>query len=136
MTLNVQLVPLSLVHQTWPAVEKFLNDGLKYAEDDFTIEQVKVYVTKGEWMLLVAVDGDVIHGAMTVNIYNMPNHRIAFITSTGGRFIINKDTFAQLCALAKSFGATKIQGVGRDSVVRLLEGVGMKKRYTLFEAKL
>jgi hypothetical protein len=73
---------------------------------------------------------------MTINIYNAPNHRVAFVTSTGGRFIINKDTFKQLCNLVKEFGATKVRGVGRDSVVRLLSSVGMRKRYTIFEADL
>lgn len=135
--MNIQLVPLSMVQQLWPVVEGFLVDGLEHAEDDYTIDQVRSEVAKGSWMLLVAVDEqDTIQGAMTVNIYNAPNHRIAFVTSTGGRFIINKDTFKQLCNLVKSFGATKIRGVGRDSVVRLLSSVGMKKRYTTFEADL
>jgi len=136
MTLQVQLVPLSLIHQTWPTVEKFIENGLKHAEDDYTIDQVRACVAKGEWMLVVAVDDKGVRGAMTVDLYNAPNHRIALITSTGGKFIINKHTFEQLCSLLKSFGATKIQGVGRDSVIRLLESVGIKKRYTLFEAKL
>lgn len=135
--MNIQLVPLSMVHQLWSLVEGFLADGLKHADDDYTIDQIKSEVAKGSWMLLVAVDeANTIQGAMTVHIYNAPNHRIAFVTSTGGRFIINKDTFKQLCNLVKSFGATKVRGVGRDSVVRLLSSVGMKKRYTTFEADL
>jgi hypothetical protein len=134
--MNIQLVPLSLIHQTWPLVEKFLESGLEHAEDDYTIDQVRAEVAKGSWMLLVAVDEVGIQGAMTINIYNATNHRIAFVTSTGGRFIINKDTFKQLCNLVKGFGATKVRGVGRDSVVRLLSSVGMRKRYTIFEADL
>lgn len=135
--MRVDLVPLSIIHQTWHLVERFLESGLKHAEDDYTIDQVRSYVAKGEWILLVAVDeNNAVHGAMTINIYNAPNHRVAFVTSTGGRFIINKDTFKQLCNLVKSLGATKIRGVGRDSVVRLLSSVGMRKRYTIFEADI
>jgi hypothetical protein len=134
--ISIQLVPLSLIHQTWPMVEKFIEDGLAWSEDDYTLDQVRAYVAKGEWMLVIAMEDRQIKGAMTVNLYNAPNHRVAFITSTGGRFIINKDTFEQLSSLLRGFGATKVQGVGRDSVVRLLERVGLKKRYTLFEAKL
>jgi len=134
--ISIQLVPLSMIHQTWPLVERFLEDGLKHAEDDYTLDQVRAYVAKGEWMLVIAMEDRQVKGAMTVNLYNTPNHRVAFITSTGGRFIINKDTFEQLSSLLKGFGATKVQGVGRDSVIRLLESVGLKKRYTLFEAKL
>jgi len=137
MSLSVQLVPLSLVHTTWPIVEKFLEDALQWGQDDYTIEQVKVYITKGDWMLLVAVDEDgAIHGAAAVNVYNMPNDRIAFVVAIGGRLISNDVTYGQLCSLVKSFGATKIQGVARESVAKLWKRYGFKERYTLVEAKL
>ena len=52
---SVEVVPLSLIHTVWPDVEKFLKDGLSFCEGDYTVEQAKVYITKGEWMLVVAV---------------------------------------------------------------------------------
>lgn len=137
MSLSVQLVPLSLIHTTWPLVEKFLEDALQWGEDDYTIEQVKVFITKGDWMLLVAVDEEgLIHGAAAVNVYNMPNDRVAFIVAIGGRLISNDETYAQLCGLVKSFGATKIQGVARESIAKLWKRYGFKERYILVEAKL
>ena len=137
MSLSVQLVPLSLIHTTWPLVEKFLEDALQWGEDDYTIEQVKVYITKGDWMLLVAVDEEgLIHGAAAVNVYNMPNDRVAFVVAIGGRLISNDETYAQLCGLVKSFGATKIQGVARESIAKLWKRYGFKERYILVEAKL
>jgi hypothetical protein len=137
MTLQVQLVPLSLIHKTWPLVDEYLEEALKWGEDDYTIEQVKVYITKGDWMLLVAVDEKQnIHGAAAVNVYNMPNDRVAFVVAIGGRLISSDETYAQLCALLKSFGATKIQGVARESIARLWKRYGFKERYILVEAKL
>ena len=137
MSLSVQLVPLSLIHTTWPLVEKFIEDALQWGEDDYTIEQVKVYITKGDWMLLVAVDEDgLIHGAAAVNIYNMPNARIAFVVAIGGRLISSDETYAQLCSLVKSFGATKIRGVARESIAKLWKRYGFEERYILVEAKL
>jgi len=137
MSLSVQLVPLSLVHNIWPLVEKFIEDALKWGEDDYTIEQAKVYITKGDWMLLVAVDeDDDIQGAAAVNIYNMPNARIAFVVAIGGRLISNDETYAQLCGLLKSFGATKIRGVARESIAKLWKRYGFRERYILVEAKL
>jgi hypothetical protein len=137
MNLRVELVPLSLVHQTWPLVEKFLEEALKWGEDDYTVEQVKVFITKGEWMLLVAVDEqNAVHGAAAVNIYNMPNHRVAFIVAIGGRFISSPQTYEQLCNLLRGFGATKIRGVARESIARLWKRYGFKERYILVEAKL
>jgi hypothetical protein len=135
--MNIQLVPLSLIHQTWPLVERFIADALQWGEDDYTVEQVKVYITKGEWMLLVAVDeGGVIQGAAAVNIYNMPNSRVAFVVAIGGKLISSNETYAQLCALLKSFGATKIQGVARESIARLWKRYGFRERYILVEADL
>ena len=137
MNLRVELVLLSLVNQTWPLVEKFLEEALKWGEDDYTVEQVKVFITKGEWMLLVAVDEqNAVHGAAAVNIYNMPNHRVAFIVAIGGRLISSPQTYEQLCNLLRGFGATKIRGVARESIARLWKRYGFKERYILVEAKL
>ena len=137
MTLQVQLVPLSVIHQTWPLVDEYLEEALKWGEDDYTLEQAKVYITKGDWMLLVAVDErQDIHGAAAVNIYNMPNDRVAFVIAMGGRLITSPETYEQFSNLLRSFGATKVQGVSRESVVRLWQKFGFKERYILVEAKL
>ena len=137
MTLNVQLVPLSLIHQTWHLVEKFIEDALKWGEDDYTIEQARQNIADGKWMLVVAVDEQqVIHGAAAINIYNMPNFRVAFIVAIGGKLISNQETYKQLCTLVKSFGATRIRGVARESMARLGNRYGFEERYILVEAKL
>ena len=137
MTLNVQLVPLSLIHQTWHLVEKFIEDALKWGEDDYTIEQARQNIADGKWMLVVAVDEQqVIHGAAAINLYNMPNARIAFVVAMGGRLITSPEMYKQFCNILKSFGATKIRGVSRESVARLWQKFGFRERYILVEAKL
>lgn len=137
MMLQVQLVPLSLVHKTWPLVDEYLEEALRWGEDDYTLEQVKVYITKGDWMLLVAVDEKQnIHGAAAVHIYNMPNDRVAFVVAMGGRLISSAETYEQFSNLLRSFGATKVQGVAREAVARLWKRFGFKERYILVEAKL
>jgi len=137
MMLQVQLVPLSLIHKTWPLVDEYLEEALRWGEDDYTLEQVKVYITKGDWMLLVAVDEKQnIHGAAAVHIYNMPNDRVAFVVAMGGRLISSAETYEQFSNLLRSFGATKVQGVAREAVARLWKRFGFKERYILVEAKL
>ena len=137
MTLNVQLVPLSLIHQTWHLVEKFIEDALKWGEDDYTIEQARQNIADGKWMLVVAVDEQqVIHGAAAINIYNMPNFRVAFVIAMGGRLITSPEMYKQFCNILKSFGATKIRGVSRESVARLWQKFGFRERYILVEADL
>ena len=80
MKLTIQPVFTASFHQTWPLVEGFLAEALKWGEDDYTAEQAKTYLAAGQWMLLVAVDEEnKIHGAAAVNFINMPNDRVAFV---------------------------------------------------------
>jgi len=134
--ISIQLVPLSLIHQTWPLVEKFIENALAWGEDDYTLDQTKQNLADGKWMLVIAVRNEEVIGASVVNIYNMPNDRVAFVIAMGGRLICSEDTYNQFCDLLKSFGATKIQGVAREAVAKLWKRFGFKERYILVEAKL
>ena len=137
MNLTIQPVFSAQVHQTWPLVEGFLAEALKWGEDDYTVEQAKACLAKGEWLLVVAVDEEnTIQGAAAVNIYNMPNDRVAFVTAIGGKLISNKDTYEQFSTLLKSYGATKIQGAAREAIARLWTRYGFKERYRIVEAKI
>ena len=137
MKLTIQPVPTTKFHQTWPLVEEFLAEALKWGEDDYTKEQAKALLAQGSWLLLVAVDEEnIVHGASSVNFINMPNDRIAFITAIGGKLISNTDTYAQLCTVLKGFGATKIQGAARESIARLWSRYGFKERYIIVEANI
>lgn len=137
MSLLVQPVPVTYFHQTWPLVEKYISDALKWGGDDYTVEQVKGLLARGDWLLVVASDDtNTIHGASAINIYNMPNDRVAFVVAIGGKLISNQDTFKQFSGLLKSYGATKIQGAARESIARLWTRYGFKERYRIVEAKL
>ena len=137
MTLTIQPVFTSAFHQAWPLVEGFLDEALKWGEDDYTAEQAKVMLANGQWMLVVAVDEEnTIHGAAAINFNNMPNDRVAFVVAIGGKLISNQDTYAQFTALLKAQGATKIQGAARESIARLWTRYGFKERYRIVEAKI
>ena len=137
MKLTIQPVPTTSFHQAWPLVENFLEEALKWGEDDYTKDQAKALLAQGSWLLLVAVDEENnIHGAASVNFINMPNDRVAFVTAIGGKLISNTDTYAQLCDVLKGFGATKIQGAARESIARLWSRYGFKERYRIVEARL
>ena len=137
MNLTIQPVFTAAFHQTWPLVESFLAEALKWGEDDYTAEQAKVHLASGQWMLVVAVDEEnTIHGAAAVNFNNMPNDRIAFVVAIGGKLISNQDTYTQFTALLKAHGATKIQGAAREAIARLWTRYGFKERYRIVEAKI
>jgi len=137
MNLTIHPVLNQHFHQTWPLVEGFLAEALKWGEDDYTAEQAKTYLARGEWLLVVAVDEEsAIKGAAAVNFFNMPNDRIAFVIAIGGKLISNQDTYQQFSELLKSYGATKIQGAAREAIARLWTRYGFKERYRIVEAKL
>lgn len=143
MNLTVQAVDVNYVSQIWPMVEQYLAEALTKDNDApawsecYNIHHVQGFVTSGVWLLLVATDetGN-IHGAATVSFANYPMNRIAFITLIGGKLISNQETFAQLKTLLKHRGATKIQGYGREAIVRLWKRYGFEPRTTLVEAQL
>ncbi len=143
MSVKIRPVETNYVSQVWPLVEKYLVDSLiKGGEKEgidvcYNIHHVQSFLTSGNWLLLVAVDEkNEIHGAATVSFINYPLRRVAFITLTGGKLVLNKETFEQLKVILKQRGATKVQAYGRDSMVRLLQQTGFKPQTTLLEADL
>lgn len=124
------------VHHVWNIVEGFISSALEHSQGDYTLEQVKTLVAMGNWTLLVAVDDNGVHGAATVDFYNRPNDRVAFLTAIGGRLISSPETFEQLKTLLKGLGATCIEGAARESVARLWSRYGFEEKYRIVGAKL
>lgn len=134
--MKIQHVDVNYTNQLWPQVEQFIDAALAY-QDDYTLDHAKVFVTNGTWMLVVAIDEDgIIHGAATIQFYNRPNDRVAFVITMGGRLITGPDTYAQFTDLLKAFGATYIEGASRASAMRLWERFGLKEKYRVAGAKL
>ena len=140
MNLTVRPVDVNHVHQVWPMVEGYIQEALDKGGDfpewaaGYDLSHIQAFLTSGQWLLLVATDEESkVHGAMTVSFINYPMHRVAFVTTTGGKFIANPELLEQLKALVKLRGATKIQAFCRDSMVRLLARSGFEPRNTLVE---
>ena len=143
MALTVQFVDINYISQLWSMVEPFLRDGLEKEDDSpewstcYNIHHIQGFLISGVWALMVAVDEEnTIRGAATVSFANYPMNRVAFITLIGGKLIASRDTFEQLKLLLKQRGATKVQGYGRDSIVRLWKRFGFEPRTTLVEVQL
>lgn len=137
--ISIQTVPQNNVQQVWPLVERFIQKSQDVGSGDgcYTADHILVYLTTGQWILIVAVDeSNEICGAMTMSFINYPIHRVAFVTATGGNGIVDKSTFEQLIQIAKHYGATKIQAMARPAMVRLLQSCNMKPGNTLMEYEL
>jgi hypothetical protein len=136
--MNVQYVPVHHVNQTWPFVSEFLQSAIEQqsGNKDYTLEQVQVYVSSGQWVLLVATEDEKVIGAATVNLFNRPNHRVAFITYIGGRLIVSKESFKKMFKVLQTYGATSIEGAVNDAVARLWQRFGFVEKYKIVEVVL
>ena len=132
MTLKVQDVPLQYVNQIWPFVEHFIDAALNFSQGDYTVRDARVYITNGQWSLIIAVDdADVVHGAAVVTYFNRPAQRIGFIVAAGGKFIVKQDTWDQLEAIMRANGATYLECAVRDSMARLCALRGTERKYSI-----
>ena len=136
MTYTVKRIPPEFVAQQWHEVADYIANALIWAEDDYSLEQVKVFITSNQWLLLGVYQDNVIKGAITVSFMNMPNDRIAFITTIGGKNISNPQAYQEFIYILKQYGATKIQGGARESVARLWRRLGFRERYTIVEKQI
>lgn len=136
MSILVQPVAQQHVAQLWPQVESFIAKAEKHGGGDYNMDQIRMYLNLGLWWLVVVTKDNQLIGAVTGNFINMPNDRVAFITTTGGEELCNEDAFNQLKHILKTQGATKVQAACRESMVRLLQKIGFSPRYTVVETSI
>ena len=117
---TVQIVAPNNVYHVWDDVESYLNASINVSGGDFTLDQLKLLLVRGEQTLLVSVnENNKINGAMTVEFINNPNARTMFITALGGHGIVNEETFSQVETWAKMQGATKASAWAQETQARL-----------------
>jgi hypothetical protein len=131
----VKQIPTELTYQFMPLVKDHIEAGL--SDSDLNYEQARVFLTNGSWMLLIALDdNDDLLGAYIIAFSNAPSDRVATIVSAAGRGLASQSAFDQICEIAKSYGATKIQALAKQSAARLYKRVGLAERASLMEKKL
>ena len=117
---TVQIVAPNNVYHVWEDIKEYLNASINVSGGDFTLDQLKLLLVRGEQSLLVSVNKEnKINGAMTVEFINNANARTMFITALGGSGIVNDETFSQVEAWAKLQGATKASAWAQEAQARL-----------------
>jgi hypothetical protein len=117
---TVQIVAPNNVYHVWEDIKEYLNASINVSGGDFTLDQLKLLLARGEQSLLVSVDeSNKINGAMTVEFINNANARTMFITALGGNGIVNDETFSQVETWAKMQGATKASAWAQEAQARL-----------------
>jgi hypothetical protein len=134
---NLFVVPTNHIHQFWHLAKSHLQKAIDEGNGEFTIDQLRQFVSQGQSDLLLIMDKDKqCHCAFTVQWINYPNDRVAYITYLGGR--TNPTAWEQFVIWVKNNGGTRIQGsTAKESIVRLWRMKwGMKPKYTLMELEL
>lgn len=137
MEKNLFIVPTEHVHQFWHLAEKYLQQAIDTGNGEFTIDQLRQFVSQGNSTLLLVLDETYkCYCAFTVQWIMYPNDRVAYITYIGG--ITNKKCWDQFVDWVRNNGGTRIQGsTSKQSIVRLWRiKWDMKPKYTLMEYKL
>ena len=117
---TVQIVAPNNVYHVWEDIKEYLNASINVSGGDFTLDQLKLLLVRGEQTLLVSVNKEnKINGAMTVEFINNANARTMFITALGGSGIVNDETFSQVETWAKMQGATKASAWAQEAQARL-----------------
>lgn len=129
-------VPLQYVHLVWKDVEPLLKRTFSpqlVTSREFTLEQARAMVARGDWKLIISVKDNKPHGAILVNVYNRLNDRVAFIVAAGGKGVINKHLLPQMSKLASGWGATAVECAGQPALVRALKRYGARVKYSVLE---
>jgi len=132
----IQTVSPIHVHQMWDIVGPFIKSAVDVAlgSVDCSVDQLKMQLVNGSQTLLVAVEDEKVIGAATIQVSSFPNHRVATMTTVGGRCIVDEETFNQVVAWAKAQGATKIRAYASGARVRLYrQKVGLVATETVVE---
>jgi len=117
---TVQIVAPNNVYHVWEDIKEYLNASINVSGGDFTLDQLKLLLVRGEQSLLISVNkNNKINGAMTIEFINSPNARTMFITALGGSGIVNDETFSQVETWAKMQGATKASAWAQEAQARL-----------------
>ncbi len=117
---TVQIVAPNNVYNVWEDIKEYLNTSINVSGGDFTLDQLKLLLVRGEQTLLVSVgENNKINGAMTVEFINNANARTMFITALGGSGIVNDETFSQVEVWSKMQGATKASAWAQEAQARL-----------------
>tara|TARA_R110000772_G_scaffold8737_1_gene28916 strand:- start:264 stop:671 length:408 start_codon:yes stop_codon:yes gene_type:complete len=133
---TIQEIPVDHIQGVWDSVKGYLEKGLSHSGGEYTVDQLKVFLTQGQSTLIVILDdSNKIKGALTVEWNNYPNARIAFMTAIGGATC--QESFNMFCEWVKWRGGTAIRGAAFESVARLWKKkFGFENRYITVEKKL
>lgn len=131
------VIPAAWIDKAWAECKPMLEDALRYANDEFSIDDVYEWISRGEMQLWAIVTEGII-AAATTEIVTYPRKKILRVTLLGG-----KDMNIWLDTLIKSLeeygsivGADSMEAVGRKGWIRVLGGMGWKEQSVIMDKEI
>lgn len=134
--MEIERIPPHQIVAIWPKVERFLAEAFEHSAGEYSLEQLRAFLTSGMQTLLAFVADGEAHGALTIASESYPNYSVAFVTAVGGRALVTDANRDKLFAWCRANGYTHIRGAAYESVARLWQRIGAKEIYRMVEIKL
>lgn len=136
--MNLQIVPHTHIDQVWPVVGPMLARVCeeKASAGEYTADQIRMAIVQRERHLIVAVEGERITGAATVEFLSYPNKRVALIGAMGGKGIVTPELFEGVKAWCKWMGASELRAYAKTAQARLIARAGMERIYEVMGVSL
>lgn len=124
------------IHNNWSVISKLVEDSInKSGCDEYTVNDIKEYLYNERMLCFVGIEQN-ITGVVIISLIVYPKQTVAFITNYGGKFVTNLDAWGKLLNEFKKLGVTKVQGLVRQSLVRLTKRLGFVNKQILVEYKV
>lgn len=134
--MHAQPIHPDFLQTAWPIAKDWLEAGLEHSAGEYTVDQLKVMIMRGDNTLVLMLDDDRPVGACTVAFENFPNARIAFVTSIGGKGLSDESLLESFSEWCRAMGCTSIRGAVRPAVAALVKIFGFEQRYIIVEHRL
>lgn len=134
--MEIERIPPHQVIAVWPKVEKFLASAFEHSAGEYSLDQLRVFLTSGMQQLLAFVEDGEAHGALTIATESYPNYSVAFVTAVGGHCFVTHENADKLFAWCRSNGYSHIRGAAYESAARLWQRIGAREIYRTVEITL
>lgn len=117
-------------------VENYLAQAFTHSAGEYSLDQLRAFLTSGIQTLIVVTECGELRGAVTIASESYPNFSVAFVTAVGGSGIATEEGFDNFKHWCRSRGYTHIRGAAFESVARLWQRFGAKEIYRTVEITL
>jgi hypothetical protein len=136
--IQISLVPADYVPGAWPLVAKYIDAAVYQTDGRYTLDDVYTLVVKHGYLLWVAIENQIIVGAVVTGFVNYPRKKALFVMFLGGDKM-RAWKFKMLETLrqfAREQACDIIEASGREGWSKVLKEDGFRSLWHTFEIPL